>query len=145
MYSLLNNIHLYWAYLVLLVLIICIFNAITGKIKGKDFESRDLRLSLFGLIFSHIQLLIGLILYFLSPWFDQWSNLGIVSVMKDAQKRLFLVEYPFINILAIVLITIGWSVHKNQSDPAKKFLRIALFYGLGMLLLLNRIPWDTLA
>tara|TARA_B100000963_G_C22558142_1_gene640002 strand:+ start:1065 stop:1262 length:198 start_codon:yes stop_codon:yes gene_type:complete len=65
--------------------------------------------------------------------------------MKDAQKRLFLVEYPFINILAIVLITIGWSVHKNQSDPAKKFLRIALFYGLGMLLLLNRIPWDTLA
>lgn len=145
MYSLLNNIHLYWAYLVLLVLIICIFNAITGKIKGKDFESRDLRLSLFGLIFSNIQLLIGLILYFLSPWFDQSSNLGIVSVMKDAQKRLFLVEYPFINILAIVLITIGWSVHKNQSDPAKKFLRIALFYGLGILLLLNRIPWDTLA
>ena len=144
MYSLLNNIHLYWVYLVLLVLIICILNAITGKIKGKDFESRDLRLSLFGLIFSHIQLLIGLFLYFVSPWFDQWSNLGIVSVMKDAQTRLFLVEYPLINILAIVLITIGWSIHKNQSDPAKKFLRIALFYGLGLLLLLNRIPRDTL-
>ena len=143
MYSILKNIHSYWAYLVLLVLILCIFNAIIGKINGKDFESRDLRLSLFGLIFSHLQLLIGLILYFVSPWFDQWSNLGMGGVMKDAQTRLFLVEHPFTNILAIALITIGWSVHKQQSDPSKKFLRIALLYGLGLLLLMSRIPWDS--
>ena len=143
MYSILKNIHSYWAYLVLLVLILCIFNAITGKINGKDFESRDLRLSLFGLIFSHLQLLIGLILYFVSPWFDQWSNLGMGGGMKDAQTRLFLVEHPFTNILAIALITIGWSAHKHQSDPSKKFLRIALLYGLGLLLLMSRIPWDS--
>ena len=143
MYSILKNIHSYWAYLVLLVLILCIFNAINGKINGKDFESRDLRLSLFGLIFSHLQLLIGLILYFVSPWFDQWTNLGMGGVMKDAQTRLFLVEHPFTNILAIALITIGWSAHKHQSDPSKKFLRIALLYGLGLLLLMSRIPWDT--
>ena len=143
MYSLLKNVHSYWAYLVLLVLILGILNAIVGKIKGKDFESKDLRLSLFGLIFSHIQLLIGLILYFVSPWFDQWSNLGMGGVMKNAQTRLYLVEHPFTNILAIVLITMGWSIHKRQSDPGKKFLRIALFYGLGLLLLLSRIPWDT--
>jgi hypothetical protein len=124
-------------------LILAILNAIAGKIKGKDFESRDLRLSLFGLIFSHIQLLIGLILYFVSPWFKQWSNLGMGGVMKDSQTRLFLVEHPITNILAIVLITMGWSLHKRQSDPGKKFLRIAIFYGLGLLLLLSRIPWDS--
>ena len=143
MYSLLKNIHSYWAYLVLLILIIGILNAIAGKIKGKDFESKDLRLSLFGLIFSHIQLLIGLILYFVSPWFGMWSDLGVKGVMNDAQARLYLVEHPFMNILAIVLITMGWSLHKRQSDPGKKFLRIALFYGLGLLLLLSRIPWDS--
>lgn len=143
MYSLLKNIHSYWAYLVLLILILGILNAIAGKIKGKDFESKDLRLSLFGLIFSHIQLLIGLILYFVSPWFSQWSDLGVKGVMNDAQARLYLVEHPFMNILAIVLITMGWSLHKRQSDPGKKFLRIALFYGLGLLLLLSRIPWDS--
>ena len=136
MYSLLKNVHSYWAYFLLLVLILAILNAIAGKIKGKDFESKDLRLSLFGLIFSHIQLLIGLILYFVSPWFKQWSNLGMGGVMKDSQTRLFLVEHPFTNILAIVLITMGWSLHKRQSDPGKKFLRIAVFYGLGLLLLL---------
>lgn len=143
MYSLLKNVHSYWAYFLLLVLILAILNAIAGKIKGKDFESKDLRLSLFGLIFSHIQLLIGLILYFVSPWFKQWSNLGMGGVMKDSQTRLFLVEHPFTNILAIVLITMGWSLHKRQSDPGKKFLRIAVFYGLGLLLLLSRIPWDS--
>jgi hypothetical protein len=143
MYSLLKNVHSYWAYFLLLVLILAILNAIAGKIKGKDFESRDLRLSLFGLIFSHIQLLIGLILYFVSPWFKQWSNLGMGGVMKDSQTRLFLVEHPITNILAIVLITMGWSLHKRQSDPGKKFLRIAIFYGLGLLLLLSRIPWDS--
>ncbi|MEC7069047.1 MAG: hypothetical protein VXW96_03985, partial [Bacteroidota bacterium] len=63
MYSLLKNLHSYLAYLVLLVLILAILNAFIGKIKGKDFESKDLRLSLYGLILSHIQLLIGLILY----------------------------------------------------------------------------------
>ena len=65
MYSILGNIHSYWAYLVLLVLILSILNANVGKIKGKDFESKDLKLSLFGLIISHIQLVIGLILFLL--------------------------------------------------------------------------------
>ena len=142
MYSILRNIHSYWAYLVLLFLILSIINAIAGKIKGKDFESKDLRLSLFGLIISHIQLLIGLILYFIDPLFKQWSNLGMGGVMKDAQVRLYLVEHPSTNILAIILITIGWSLHKRQSDAGKKFLRIALFYGLGLVLLLSRIPWE---
>ncbi len=142
MYSLLKNVHSYWAHLVLLLLILSILNAIAGKIKRKKFESNDLRLPLFALIFSHIQLLIELILYFVSPWFDQWSNLGVVGVMKNTQARLYLVENSFSNILAIILITIGWSLHKRQSDPSKKFLRIALFYGLGLLILLSRIPWE---
>ena len=143
MYSLIRNLHSYLAYLVLLVLILAILNAFIGNIKGKDFESKDLRLSLYGLILSHIQLLIGLILYFVSPWFNQWSNLGVGGVMKAAQARLYLVEHPFTNIIAIILITIGWSLHKRQSDPGKKFLRIALFYGFGLLLLLSRIPWES--
>jgi hypothetical protein len=143
MYSLLKNIHSYWAYLVLLILILGIFNAIAGKIKGKDFESKDLRLSLFGLIFSHIQLLIGLILYFFSPWFGLWYDLRVGGVIQDDKARLYLVEHPFTNILAIFLISMGWSLHKRQSDPGKKFLRISLFYGLGLLLLLIRFPWDS--
>ena len=127
---------------VLFVLVAAIVNAFIGRYMGKEFSVKDLRISLFGLIFSHIQLLIGLILYFVSPWFDQWASIGI-GVMKDPQTRLYLVEHPITNIQAIVLITMGWSMHKRQFESSKKFLRIILFYSLGLLLLLSRIPWST--
>lgn len=142
MYAILKTVHSYWAYFVLILLLLAVLNAIRGKIAGKEFGANDLRISLFGLIFSHIQLLIGLILYFVSPWFDQWSALGM-GVMKNAESRLYLVEHPITNIVAIALITMGWSMHKRQSESSKKFLRIALFYGLGLVFLLSRIPWDA--
>ena len=141
MYSILKTVHSYWAFFVLSILFIAILNALIKIISKKSFNSIDLRISLFGLIFSHIQLLIGLILYFISPWFDQWSSLGM-GVMKNNESRLYLVEHPITNILAIFFITIGWSLHKKQNESSKKFLRISLFYGFGYILLLSRIPWS---
>tara|TARA_Y100000287_G_scaffold143686_1_gene118411 strand:- start:66 stop:500 length:435 start_codon:yes stop_codon:yes gene_type:complete len=141
MYNILKTVHSYWAFFVLTILFIAILNALIRIISKKSFNSTDLRISLFGLIFSHIQLLIGLILYFISPWFDQWSSLGM-GVMKNNESRLYLVEHPITNILAIFFITIGWSLHKKQSESSKKFLRIFLFYGFGYILLLSRIPWS---
>ena len=141
MYNILKTVHSYWAFFVLTILFIAILNALIRIISKKSFNSTDLRISLFGLIFSHIQLLIGLILYFISPWFDQWSSLGM-GIMKNNESRLYLVEHPITNILAIFFITIGWSLHKKQSESSKKFLRIFLFYGLGYILLLSRIPWS---
>ena len=141
MYNILKTVHSYWAFFVLTILFIAILNALIRIISKKSFNSTDLRISLFGLIFSHIQLLIGLILYFISPWFDQWSSLGM-GVMKNNESRLYLVEHPITNILAIFFITIGWSLHKKQNESSKKFLRISLFYGFGYILLLSRIPWS---
>ena len=142
MYAILKTVHSYWAFLVIILLIGIVINSLIGRFSGKLFSSKDLRISLLGLIFSHIQLLIGFILYFVSPWFDQFSQLGM-GIMKNAESRLYLIEHPLINIIAIILITLGWSMHKRQSDSSKKFLRIALFYGLGLVFLLTRIPWSS--
>ncbi len=142
MYAILKTVHSYWAFLVLILLIGIVINSLIGRFSGRLFSSKDLRISLLGLVFSHIQLLIGFILYFISPWFDQFSQLGM-GIMKNAESRLYLIEHPLINIIAVILITMGWSMHKRQSDSSKKFLRIALFYGLGLLFLLTRIPWDS--
>mgnify|MGYP001326519753 FL=1 len=142
MYAILKTVHSYWAFLVLMLLIGIVINCLIGRFSGRLFSSKDLRISLLGLIFSHIQLLIGFILYFVSPWFDQFSQLGM-EIMKNPESRLYLIEHPLINIIAIILITMGWSMHKRQSDSSKKFLRIGLFYGLGLLFLLTRIPWNS--
>ena len=142
MYPIIKTVHSYWSIFVLIMIIVVILNSIRGKVLGKDFEVNDLRLSLFGLIFAHIQLLIGLLLYFISPWFNQWVSIG-KEIMKNSDSRLYLVEHPLTNILAILIISMGWSMHKRQTISSKKFYRIALFYGLGLILLLSRIPWNT--
>ncbi len=142
MYTTVQFLHSYWAYLVLLVLVLATANALIKLAGKKEFEAKDLRISLFGLITSHIQLLIGLILLFVSPYFETALNSGMSAVMKDATLRLYLVEHPLTNIIAIVLITIGWSRHKKKVASSSKFKNIGVFYLLGLLLLLSRIPYQ---
>ena len=137
--SILQNIHSYWAYIVLGFLVIAIINAFIGRFSNNPFTIKDLRISLFALIVTHIQLLIGLVLYFVSPRFSAWQE-GMVTVMGDSTLRLYLVEHPITNILAVVLITMGWSMHKRQAESGKRFMRIGLFYLLGLFLFLSLIP-----
>ena len=139
--GILQNLHSYWAYIVLLILAVAIGNALLGKFMNKSFTITDLRISLFALIVTHVQFIVGLILYFVSPRFSAWQE-GVGTVMGDSNLRLYLVEHPFTNIFAVVLITMGWSLHKRQVESGKKFLRIGLFYLLGAFLLLSRIPWS---
>jgi hypothetical protein len=142
MYDIVKTLHSYWAYLVLFTLLLGVLNAIFGLLGKKEYTAKAFRISLFGLIVSHIQLLIGIVLYFVSPRFNDWSVLG-GKVMSDSISRLYLVEHPFINILAVVLITIGYSKHKKKSASASKFKTITIFYLLGLVLFLSRIPWST--
>jgi hypothetical protein len=64
------------------------------------------------------------------------------ATMKDAVIRLYTVEHPLMMILAIVLITVGFSKHKKQTTDKGKFKTLAIFYGLGLLFVLSRIPWS---
>jgi hypothetical protein len=135
-----KHIHSYWAYLVLLILIVAVVNAIIGFTQKKQFTDKDLRIGLFTLIVAHIQLLIGLGWYFMSPWFKALKeNSG--EVMADQATRLLAVEHPIMMILAIILITIGWSKHKKKTTDSAKFKTFAIFYGIALLLILYRIPW----
>ena len=117
-----------------------------GKRSGKKISRLDnfavllptyfIKIALFGLIGTHLQLLVGFILYFISP-----LGLDSFGQMKDAALRLTSLEHPLINIIAIVLITIGWSKHKKAENSTAKFKSIAIFYGIGLLMILSRLPW----
>ena len=138
MYNFIQKFHSGWAYLALLVLVIAVVNSFIGMSSKKEFTAKDRKIALFALIGIHTQLLVGLILYFVSP-------LGFDSLgqMADKALRLTSLEHPLINIIAIILITIGWSQHKRQESQNGKFKKIAIFYTIGLLLILARIPWKT--
>ena len=137
-----KDIHSYWAYLVLAILVFAVINAIIGLTQKKEFTDKDLRIGLFTLIVCHIQLLIGLGWYFMSPWFKALKANGS-EVMGDESARLLAVEHPIMMLLAIVIITIGWSKHKKKVESAAKFKTFAIFYGIALLLILSRIPWSN--
>jgi heme/copper-type cytochrome/quinol oxidase subunit 3 len=132
-----KTIHSYWSYLVLIILVLAVVNAIIGLTSKKEFGNKDLRLGLFTLIFSHIQLLIGLLLYFGNGYASQISG----DAMGNSDLRFVIIEHPLTMILAIVLITVGWSKHKKKEDSQAKFKTFAVLYGIALALVLLRIPW----
>ncbi len=133
--------HQYWAYLVLLILVLATFNAVFKTITKKEYEPRDFRVSLFTLIVSHIQLLIGIVLWFAADYF---SEMSMGEIMKNSIMRSNVVEHPIAMILAVVFITMGYSKHKKQLTSTGKLKKIAIFYSIALLLVCAKIPWAKL-
>ena len=87
-------------------------------------------------MFSHIQLLLGLVMYFTSAkvvFSEGW--------MKNASQRFYGMEHLLLMLLAIVLITIGSAKAKRAATDEEKFKKTYLFFGLGLILILAGIPW----
>jgi cbb3-type cytochrome oxidase subunit 3 len=136
-YNFLQKAHSGWAYIALLLLVIAVVISVIGFTSKKEFTPTNRKIALFALIACHIQLLIGLILHFVSP-----VGYALLGEMKDKAVRLTSLEHPLINIIALVLITIGWSKHKKVVEGVAKHKLIAIFYGIGLVLILSRIPWS---
>ncbi len=130
------KLHAGFAYLALLLLTYSLINVYFGKKTNRAFTEKDRKIALIALIFAHCQLLIGLVTYFVSP-----LGKAVFGQMANADFRLTSLEHPLVNMIAIVLITVGWSKHKKTNESKEKFQKIFVFYGLGLLLILSRIPW----
>ncbi|CAI8273432.1 MAG: Uncharacterised protein [Flavobacteriaceae bacterium] len=139
----LKFIHSYFAYLVISVLVVSTLRFLFRYFLSKEYTPVDFRLALITLITSHTQLLIGLFLYFISDKFSLWSELSFNEIITSPINRLYLIEHPIVNIIAVVLITRGYSLHKKKRISNSKFRSIGIHYSFGLALLLSRIPWSN--
>jgi membrane protein DedA with SNARE-associated domain len=121
-------------WLVLGLLLYAIFTAI-GKNKS-SYEKRDKMVNLFAMISLHIQLLLGLILYFISPKVSFASGW-----MKDAALRFYGMEHLIGMLAAIVVVTVGRKLAEKQESAILKNKKIALWYVIGLVLIIASIPW----
>ncbi|WP_412561895.1 MULTISPECIES: hypothetical protein [Winogradskyella] len=135
----LQFLHSGWAYLVLLVLILATLNALVKFFGDKEFDAKDFRISLFTLITMHIQLLLGLILWFTKGYFDEMT---VGEVMKSEAVRKLAIEHPVTMLIAVALVTIGYSKHKKKLVSKPKFKVLAIFYTIALALVLYMIPWN---
>jgi hypothetical protein len=116
-----------------------LFSAISGVISRRNYTVSDGRSNFFFMLSCDIQLLLGLILYFVNSWFDRLKDLG--NNMKEANTRFFTMEHALLMIIAWILVHVGRVSVKRATTASSKHKRSLLFFGLAILLILAAIPW----
>lgn len=140
LYQILVHIHSVGRWIVLLLLLIAIFNSLVAG--QRPFIKSDARTGLILTIFADLMLLIGIGLWFLSPYAYQAIQAnGFGPVMKDAVLRFFTVEHSVAMLIAIVLIHIGKAQAKKRIADRVKHRRTVIFYLLALIVILVSIPW----
>lgn len=131
MYQILKSAHSGWRYIVFALLVIAVIKALSGWLGNKAYTEGDRKLNVFTLISAHIQLLIGLVLYFAGDWYKVDSS--------NAVGRYWKMEHISMMIIAIILITIGNSKSKKLTESIAKHRTISVFFGLALILIIVTI------
>ena len=137
-----NYAHSLLRWLILLSLFITIYKAFIGMQQKSIFGPTDNKLGLVLTILVDVQLLIGLIQYFVGAWgIKNIQNLGMGEVMKNSYSRFFAMEHILMMLIAIALIHIGRSKSKKAVTDEAKHKNSFWFYLIALILILAAIPW----
>jgi hypothetical protein len=134
MYNSLLFTHSYLRYLILILLIVVIITSLAGLLNKKPYTDTDNKLSLFLFVCTHLQLLLGLILFFVSP-VVQFSG----EAMKNASTRYWLVEHNTAMIIAIVFITLARTTSKKMLTANAKHRRMLIFNLIALAIIILTI------
>ena len=134
MYTGLVHTHSFLRYFVLALLVVVVIKSLLGWLMKQNFAKADDKLSLWLLIITHIQFVVGLALYFASDVvkFDS-------ETMKNAEHRYWTVEHSTMMILAIILITVARITHKKLPTDQAKHKRLFLLNAAALLIVVIAI------
>ncbi len=135
MYSALNHTHSLLRWFALIAIVIAIFRGFSGMRESRVYTSIDKRWALITLIVFHLQLLIGLALYFLGNWHTELGN------MKDPVSRFYSLEHAAVMLIAIALVTLGYGKAKRARIDLAKHRTTFRFYIIALILVIISIPW----
>lgn len=121
-------------YLILAGLLIVVVRSLMGWMNKKPYTGFDNKVSLYLFIFTHLQLLIGLVQYMISD-VVQFNE----GTMKNKELRYWAVEHITIMLIAIILITVARISAKKMTADEAKHKRMFVFNALALLLILLAI------
>jgi len=125
--EILKSAHSGWRYVVLIMLLGAIFNALSGYFGKKPYTEGSRKLNVFTLISAHIQLVLGLAVYFMNGWYKVSSTV--------AMGRYWKMEHIGMMVFAIILITVGNARSKRFDSALVKHRTIALYFSLALLII----------
>ncbi len=134
MYTGLLHTHSSLRYILLLLLLVVLAKSLVGLINNKPFEKIDGKLTLWLMIAAHIQLVVGLALYGVSPVVKFGAD-----TMKDSTLRYWAVEHVVVMLIAVVLITLARTSTKRLTLDKAKHKRVFLLTGISLLFIILAI------
>ncbi|MBV6441608.1 MAG: hypothetical protein DYG98_21345 [Haliscomenobacteraceae bacterium CHB4] len=139
MHPLLSTLHSYNRYLLLAALLFVLYRSFSGWLGNKPYEKTDNTASTALIILTHLQLLLGLILYFAtSPY-----TTGPGS-MKDPWVRYFKAEHIAAMLIAVVLIQLGRTFSKKAATDAEKHKKVAIYTAIATLIIFGTLAMKGL-
>lgn len=131
MYNGMLHAHSGLRWLVVIFLVLAIIKSFAGWFGKKDFNKSDNLIALLLLSFTHLQFIIGVVMYFISP-----KVISIGDAMKDSASRFWAMEHGVTLLIAIILITVGRVKSKKAENSIDKFKKGAIFYTIAFVLIL---------
>ncbi len=140
MYSKLLAVHSLLRWLVLVSLLYSIYRAYKGWFTSKSFSTFDNSVRHITATIAHIQLIAGLLLYFISPVIKYFLN-NFKDAVHERPILFFGMEHSTMMLAAIIIITIGSASAKRKNTGKEEFKTIAIWFSIGLLVILISIPW----
>jgi len=122
-------------------LLFAIFWAYRGWLLNKPFSKFDNSVRHTTATIAHVQLIIGLWLYFISP-IVAYFLYNFSTAVHNRQVRFFGMEHVTMMLTGIILITIGSAKAKRKSTDQEKFRTMAIWFTIALLVILTSVPWS---
>ncbi len=137
MYTFLLHAHSGLRWLILVAVIIAVLKSMVGLFAGSNYTKFDKIVAVAFVGMMHLQLLIGLVLYFFYSPFITYN-------MSDQVSRFWSVEHLALMLFAVAAAQVGRSISKKTTDAQVKFRFQSIFFGMSLILMLLGIPWDRI-
>jgi hypothetical protein len=113
---------------------------VAGLMAGGELGALGKRVQLWFLMCVDTQLLLGLVLWFVSPTASS-ARADMGAAMKDHDLRYFVVEHGALMLLAVVVVHVGRVAVKRAGSARSGHLRAAIYSAVALALIALRTPW----
>jgi hypothetical protein len=141
MYSAVLLFHSWLRWLALIVGVLVLARAVSGRNGAKPWTAADTRAMRLFIIVLDVQVLLGLALYVgISP-ITAIAFQNLAAAMRDPSLRFFVVEHAIGMLVAVALAHVGSVKIRKAADAAAKHRLALTFVALALLAMVLSIPW----
>lgn len=120
--------------------LVVLISAFSGLLSKRPYTKTDQAWRIAATSIAHTQLLIGFYLYAISPIIRYyWREKPSFAEAKEFP--FFALIHISLMLIAVVLMTVGSSKAKRQTDARERFRTTAVYFTIGLVLILIAVPW----